>query len=46
MPYIPYTDEQKQLANSVDLLTSAEDLYEYLAEESEGFSLIAERRKV
>lgn len=24
----------------------AEDLYEYLAEESEGFSLIAERRKV
>ena len=30
----------------VYLLTSAEDLYEYLAEESEGFSLIAERRKV
>ena len=30
----------------VYLLTSAEDLYEYLAEESEGFRLIAERRKV
>lgn len=29
----------------VYLLTSAENLYEYLAEESEGFSLIAERRK-
>lgn len=28
------------------LLTSPEDLYEYLAEESEGFSLIEERRKV
>ena len=30
----------------VYLLTSPEDLYEYLAEGSEGFSLIAERRKV
>ena len=29
----------------VYLLTSPEDLYEYLAEESEGFNLIAERRK-
>lgn len=27
----------------VYLLTSAEDLYEYLAEESEGFSLIAKK---
>ena len=30
----------------VYLLTSPKNLYEYLAEESEGFSLIAERRKV
>ena len=30
----------------VYLLSSPEDLYEYLAEEREGFSLIAERRKV
>ena len=30
----------------VYLLTSLEGLYEYLAEESEEFSLIAERRKV
>jgi len=29
----------------VYLLTSAEDLYEYLAEESEGFKLIAMKRK-
>ena len=29
----------------VYLLTSAEDLYEYLAEESDGLNLIAERRK-
>ena len=32
--------------SEVYLLTSAEDLYEYLAEESEGFSLIAKKAPI